>query len=266
MIKSNNLVILHSFGYSKKDILKPFLIFSTIITSIYIVISGTDVAYFYDNANAIKKNEYNTNRTTNLFIRNGNQFIYIQSLYTNSADGVNIFEFENSKLKKITYSKSAKYDGKAWELYDVKESKIESYKIVSTDIKSIKTLHGFKPKVIDLVSEHKRYLSFIDAFDAIKVFHNINLDRVFASIYITIFVPFFAPIAIIIIFFNIKIHQRLFDIRLFSSITIFSTISLWGILYILQNIATSKNGNAEVVILLPMSILFIIGLYIYKKI
>jgi len=78
MLKNNNLVVLYSFGYTKKDIMKPFLILSTIITVIYIIISSSDVAYFYDNANAIKKNEYTTTRTTNLFIKNDNQFVYIQ--------------------------------------------------------------------------------------------------------------------------------------------------------------------------------------------
>ena len=268
LIRSNALVALYSLGYSKIDILKPFIVASLSITVVFIYLH-TIPKFAKANAMAdnIKDNSEYLSPTRDLFFIYKKQYVYFKKLLPlqQKAVGVRIFRLQNKKLHQVIVAKSAFYRQGAWHIKNADIiTKPDDFTFDSKGIDVKRTneltlLEGFRPKMLDQVYEGKADYTILDAFEALELLssQNINIDKIKAAIYKSLIYPFYAPLLVIIIFFFVPISSRFLNVSLFSFIAIVSTLLVWGVLFMLMELAKNKTIPSEVGIVLPIVLLFV---------
>ena len=272
LIRSNALVAFYSIGYSKNDILKPFVVVSIIVISIYVALHISPAFAKADEyAKNISKSDSYLRPTSNLFFTFENKYIFFGKLFPlqQRATDVRVFEIEESNLKKLVVAKSAYYKDDYWHvskahvLKKPKEISFNSEGITVEEEESISILQGFKPKILDQVYEGKVNYTITDAIDALFILtkQNVNVDRIKSALYKTFLTPLFVPSLIIIIFFFVPISQRFLNVSLFSFAAILATLMTWAFLFILSEFSFNKAIASELGIGLPVMVLFLLALW-----
>jgi len=272
LIRSNALVAFYSMGYSKNDVLKPFVAVAIMVISIYVSLHATAAfARANEFADNIAKSSSYLRPTSNLFFTFENKYIFFGNLFPlqQRATDVRVFEIEGSNLKKLVVAKSAYYKDDNWHvpkahiLQKPAEISFHSAGITVGEKETISILQGFKPKILDQVYEGKVNYTITDAIDALFILtkQNVNVDRIKSALYKTFLNPLFVPSLIIIIFFFVPISQRFLNITLFSFGAILATLMTWALLFILSELSFNKAIPSEVGIALPVFVLFLIALW-----
>ena len=89
----------------------------------------------------------------------------------------------------------------------------------------------------------------------------INTDKIRSAIYKSLIYPLYAPLLVIIIFFFVPISARFLNVSIFSFIAIAATLFIWGMLFILSELAKNKTIPPEVGIILPVALLFFYAIH-----
>ena len=226
MIKFNELISFYSFGFSIKKILKPFLIMAVFVFFIFTIFNISKYAYFGEYAKAIlNKQKY---ITTNLFLKHKNSIIYIEKInpLLQEAYNMEISVIENNHLIKTIFAKKAIFKDNKWFCKDAKIIYFYKDKIVKEQ-KSISFLRDFKPKIVSNLKKLNS-ISFYDAFIAIKVFKDVNMNKILAILFFKIFTPLSLIGLIVIFLIYAPIHIRVFNLSFFMIKSAFITILLWG--------------------------------------
>jgi len=269
LIRSNELVAIYSIGYDKKSVIKPLFVTSFFILLVFMILHTTSFSYANENANNIKKHDFLTSSTSNLFFKYNDFYIYFKKLYPfqKKAEDIRIFSVKDKILQKIIRSKEAYFQDDLWKIKDALIIKKESEKIVLDKKNEIKLLKGFKPKILDSVYEGKTSFSILDALYAIKLLkeQKINIQKIKAVLYSQIIYPFFAPFLMVILFYFVPITQRIASITLFSFGAIILSLIVWGLLYSLIRLSFASVLIPEISTILPIFILSLLALYFYKK-
>ena len=275
LIRSNALVSFYSLGYTKTDVLKPFVVVSTAIVLLFITAHSTNFARADEFANNIRKTQQYLNPTRDLFFTYENKYIYFGKLspLQKKAIDVRVFSIENSNLSEMISSKEAIYRDGEWHLRDahiIKKPKIvgpAKNGIEISDIADLAMLHDFKPKILDQVYEGKVNFTIGDALDALYLFKNqkINISQIKSSLYKIFIYPFFVPALIIIIFFFVPTSGRFLNVSLFSFAAILSTLVVWGLIFMMIEYANNRSVSSEVGIILPIFLLFILSAIQYRR-
>lgn len=272
MIKSNELVTLYAVGVTKKSVVKPLFLSALSISLIYISLNLTPFAYAYEySRNLLKFNTIATS-STSLFLKNNNEYIYFKQLdpIRKQATGIKIFEVVDNDLHKITSAKSGYFYNDSWVLEDVlitKKPKVHSIDgegLIQTKMQSHTTLKDFRPKIIENVHKGAYNMSILDTIDALEFFsdQDINLARIRTLLYSHLFFPLFAPFLVVILFYKLPISSRFFNMAFLSFIFIFTTLSTWGILFILTKLSATSVILPEIGVILPI---FLLGLYASRQ-
>ena len=275
LIRSNALVSFYSLGYSRVDILKPFIVVSSFVIFLFISLHlSPSFARAGEFSKNIRNNLEYLSPTRDLFFTFKKQFIYFSKLLPlqKRAEGIRVFSIKNGSLKEVIVAKIATYENNNWHIKEadvlVKPDKISflSLGITVTKKNDLKILHGFRPKMIDQVYEGKVNFTILDALEAYTLLKNQNLptDNIEGALYKIFVYPFFAPLLIIIIFFFVPISIRFLNVSFFSFVAILSTLLLWGVLFMLSELANNKTISNEIGILTPIMILFIIAFRQYR--
>ena len=275
LIKDNELISLHALSISPKSILKPIILISIIITFILMALQATPLAYSNEQKNKILKNTYFVNEKSNIFLKYNNYFVYFKKLYPleKKATDIHIFKIENNTLIETIIAKKAYYQNNKWYVIDAKVTNIPSKidwsksKIEVLNEKFLYTLEKFEPKIINNVYKSKVQFSIIDAVRTILLLdnQNFNTNKIKAILYSQVIMPFFVLPLIVLIFIFINPSSRFFNAAKFVSLTIFLSLSTWGIIFLLQKLAFGSVLLAEVAIILPLIILFLITYYLYNR-
>lgn len=270
------LPALMSLGLSRKKILIVFYGVLSCLAFLYWILQATPLAYAYENASSLKKNSQIEQRNDELLIKYHNHFIYIKTLFqlTQSANDMRIFEFEEGKLRKITYASRAQYTSQGWVLSDVKRITLPRDVVLGEQgfqremLPSLTTLESFRPKILDIVSQSRRYLNLWDAFETIKLFwgQNIAIDRVYASIYLSFMTPLYPIGLIMLLVAFVPLTPRLGNLKLFSALSVVGILGTWGIIFALQNMASSGMIFPFWGIVFPCIFLLGLGLWKIKKV
>lgn len=275
LVSSQELCALYSLGLSKKSLLKPFFLVASLASLSYWGIQLTPLAYAYENASELKKNTILDRRTTNLLIKYNHNFVYIGSLsqVTKTATDLRIFEFSEGKLHRLTYAKEAQYANNGWNLSDVRRLTLPPQPTLGgkgyteEKIVSLHTLENFRPKILDIIAQSRRYLSLVDAIETLWLFQgqDVVLNRVYASLYLTITTPlyFFGPFLILIAL--IPVTPRMGNIRQFAAKSVLIILGSWGAIFALQNMASSGVILPSLAILFPFFLLTGISILIFKR-
>ncbi len=276
LIRSNALVSFFSLGYSRVDILKPFVVVSTAIILIFISLHALPSFSRADEfSNNIRKNAEYLSPTRDLFFVYEDKYIYFSKMIPlqEKAEGVRVFLVKGRSLKEVLLAKEAFYRGGYWHMKDAdiitKPDKIDfdSLGIEVENSKDLKILKGFRPKMLDQVYEGKVNFTIKNAIDAIILLNkqNIDISSIKGALYKIFIYPFFVPCLIVIIFFFVPISVRFLNVSLFSFGAILSTLLVWGILFTLAELSNNKTIPSEVGVLLPVFILFLIALRQWRK-
>lgn len=271
LIRSNALVSFYSLGYSRIDILKPFVIISVIIMIAFIWLhSISNFARADEFAKNIRKNAQYLSPTRDLFFTYKDKFVYFSRMLPlqESAENIRVFGFDNNSLKEVLVASKARYQDEAWHIdkADIitKPDNInfDSLGIKVDEQKNLEILQGFRPKMLDQVYEGKVNFTIRDAIAAYKLLKNqkINTDTVKSALYKIFIYPFFVPSLIVIIFFFVPVSARFLNVTLFSFGAILSSLIVWAVLFALIELSNNKTIPSEAGIIAPVLILFLVAI------
>lgn len=276
LIRSNALISFHSLGYSRVDVLKPFIVVSSVVILIFISLHALpNFARANEFAKNIRDNTQYLNPSNNLFFTYEDKFVYFSKLLPlqERAEDIRVFTLKENSLKEVLLATKAKYIDESWyiEKADIitKPDEID-YKSLGIRVKEeggLKILHGFRPKMLDQVYEGKVNFTVKDAIDAFLLLkaQKINTDIVKSVLYKIFIYPFFVPSLIVIIFFFVPTSIRFLNVSLFSFVAIVSSLVVWAILFILVELSNNKTIYSEVGIIIPQIILGAIAIRQWRK-
>jgi lipopolysaccharide export system permease protein len=272
-IKNNEIISFYSLGISKKQLIRPILIVSTILTLILIGLQTTPLAYSYEQKSKILKNKFFVSEKSNIFLKYNNYFVYFEKLYPieKRALNIHIYKIEDNNVIETIIAKKAFYKNKKWYIIDAKiiskpkNIDWDKSKLTVTYEKFLYTLEGFEPEIINNVYKTKSYFAIFDAIKAIKLLEeqDFNTNKIKAILYSHLFTPFFIIPLIILIFVYSGTSNRFFNTTRFISVSIFITLLLWGILFLLQKLSVGGILLAEIAIIVPFCILLLIAKFLY---
>ncbi|MCD6433977.1 MAG: LptF/LptG family permease [Sulfurimonas sp.] len=276
LIRSNALVSFFSLGYSRVDILKPFVVVSTVIIVIFISLHSLPSFSRADEfSNNIRKNAEYLSPTRDLFFVYEDKYVYFSKMLPlqEKAEGIRVFQIRDRSLKEVLLAKEATYRNDYWHLKEVdiitKPDTIdfESFGIKVTAKKDLKILKGFRPKMLDQVYEGKVNFTIMDALDAITLLdkQGINTSSIKGALYKIFIYPFFVPCLVVIIFFFVPVSARFLNVSLFSFGAILATLLVWGVLFMFIELSNNKTISAEVGVIMPVFILFLIALFQWRR-
>ena len=276
LIRTNALVSFYSLGYSKVDILKPFVIVSTLITMLFISLHWIPHFSRADEfSQNIRKNAQYLSPTRDLFFTYKDKFIYISKMLPlqKKAEDIRVFTIKNNSLKEVLVAKNATYRDDAWfipkasVIVKPKNINFDSLGIKVLDEKDLKILQGFRPKMLDQVYEGKVNFTIRDAIDAYLLLsdQNINTDVIKSALYRIFIYPFYVPCLIVIIFFFVPISARFLNVTLFSFGAILGSLMVWTFLFMLGELSKNKTIPSEVGIVLPVIIIFLFSIVQWRR-
>ncbi|NOX14678.1 MAG: YjgP/YjgQ family permease [Epsilonproteobacteria bacterium] len=275
MIKSNELVSLYAFGVSKQSFIKPMFLTALSIILVYISLTFSSFSYAREYSNNILRFSQISTSTRDLFLKNGNKYIYFKKLdpIKKEANGIKIFKVLNRDLVSVISAKKGYYKEKNWVLYGVekiikpKATVLDNKGLVVQKFAKLEDLKDFRPKIIDNIYKGKFNLSILDAIDALKFYDAQGLDtsRIKTIIFSQIFLPLFAPLLIIIFIAKIPIISRYYNLTILSFTLSFIAVIVWGILFLLSKLAMNSVIMPELAIMAPIFLLGVSAFYSYFK-
>jgi lipopolysaccharide export system permease protein len=271
LIRSNALVSFYSLGYSRADILKPFVVVSSAIVIIFIFLhSISNFARADEFAKNIRKNAQYLSPTRDLFFTYKDKFVYFSRMLPlqESAENIRVFSFANNSLKEILVATKAAYRNDAWHIDKADiitkpdDISFDSLGMRVSEQKNLEILQGFRPKMLDQVYEGKVNFTIKDAIDAYILLkaQNINTAVVKSALYKIFVYPFFVPSLIVIIFFFVPVSVRFLNISLFSFGAIILSLVVWAFLFALIELSNHKTIPSELGIIVPTFVLFLIAI------
>jgi len=276
LIRSNALVSFYSLGYSRIDVLKPFVVVSAFVTFIFISLhSSSSFSRAEEFSGNIKRNAEYLSPTQDLFFTYRDKYIYFSKMLPlqESAEGIRVFSIKENSLQEVLIAKKAFYSDESWIIKKadiIKKPKNIGFNSLGMEVESVDELHileGFRPKILDQVYEGKVNFTIGDAIAALFLLsdQNINTRNIQGALYKIFIYPFFVPCLVVIIFFLVPISPRFLNVSLFSFMAILASLLIWGVLFMLIELANNKTISNEVGIITPVVLLFLFALWQWRK-
>lgn len=276
LIRSNALVSFYSLGYTRTDILRPFVVVSSLIivlfVSLHAIPSFSRADEFSKN---IRKNSEYLSPTTDLFFTYKDKYVYFSKMLPlqEKAEGIRVFTITKNSLKEVLVAKEAFYKNEHWHIKSADIIiKPEDLSFTSSGIEvlnqgDLKLLKGFRPKILDQVYEGKVNFTIKNAIDALILLNDQNVDTssIKGALYKIFIYPFFVPCLVVIIFFFVPISVRFLNVSLFSFGAILSTLLIWGILFMLIELSNNKTIPSEAGVVAPVVVLFILSIVQWRR-
>ena len=275
MVKNNELVSFYALSISPSSIIKPIGIITTVILLALIFMQSTQLAYSIEQKDKILNKTLFVNEKSNIFLKYNEYFVYFKKLYPleKKAEDIQIFQTnENDIIQKID-AKKAYYQNNRWYIIDAKitkkpkEMNWTDSRLEVTNEKFLYTLEGFEPTIINNVYKAKVQFSIVDAIRTILLLEDqdFNTNKIKAILYSQLIMPFFVLPLIVLVFIYTNASSRFFNTAAYLSVTIFTTLTTWGVMFLLQKLSFGNVLMAEIAIILPVVLLYVITTYLYSK-
>jgi len=274
-VRNNELVAFTSLGAKKSNIYSPVVLISLLLLLVLIFIQMTPMAYSYEQKKKILDGNYFSSTKSDIFLKYNDNFVYFKKLFPlkKQAEDIHIYKVKDEDIVETIIAKKAYFQNDKWYVVDAKivkkpkELNFESSKLEVRYEKFLNTLEGFKPKILDNVYESKSNFSIIDAVSALILLskQDVNTDKIRSAIYYETIIPFFVIPLIMLIFVYTSYNRRFFNIGSFTSFSIFGTLVIWGVFFMLHKFSNSGVIKPELSLLLPMLVWFLIAYFIYRK-
>lgn len=270
LVRSNEMTAFESIGLPKRKVLSPFVCLSFVVSILYIGLNFTPVGYYYDEARGILGGQ-GGGRSGELFFKYKNEFIYIKKLNTLSktAEDMRIIGIEGKRVNYHVVADFGKFENDSWTLKNVKIIYLNNAHqpfIKEVQKAEVKTLDGFKPKILDNISNYGEGLNIVDAVNAIILLKNqsINTDKIKASLLNALFLPLFAPLTVMLIAGYTPTAARSFIASRFVAVWLFYTVAAWGVLTTLTKL-TFYGALSSYLPIFVLAGLGVAGYYVYRR-
>ncbi len=274
-VRNNELVAFTSLGAKKNAIYLPVVLISLVLLLLLISIQMTPMAYSYEQKKKILDGNYFTTTKENIFLKYNDNFIYFKKLFPfkKEAEDIHIYKVKDKDIVETIIAKKAIFQNDKWYIIDAKiikkpkELNFDTSKLEVRYEKFLNTLESFKPKILDNVYEDKSTFSILDAWSALSLLskQNVNTDKIRSAIYYEIVIPFFIFPLIMLIFAFTTYNRRFFNLGSFTSFSIFGTLVIWGLFFMLHKFSNSAVIKPEILLLVPMFLWYLIAYFIYKR-
>ncbi len=271
MLFKNHLLVLASFGYSRRAFTKPILAGVTLIYLLVVGLNFTQFAYSGDRAEAILNSDEIFKNVDNIFFKYNNSFVSAKEMdvVNKELKDATLYLIKNRKVIYLMEFKKAKFKDGVWIAKNIqkksfiyKNGEPVGYKTQKIDEEKI--LKGYYPKVVRLLYEGKR-MSIQDGLAANRLLKSQNIDntKITATLYERLIMPLFAPFLIIIIAMLMPLHKRFFSKAKFYLLSLGATLLSWSLLYSLNMM--SINGVVPPILGQPLIVLIfaIIATYLW---
>ncbi|MBD3798750.1 LptF/LptG family permease [Sulfuricurvum sp.] len=265
LIRANTLVAYFALGYSKIRIMTPFLVIAGVMLVSHIALHFTNFTRANEFANNLRETSQFIRPTSNLFFTYEGNYIFFGNLYplSKKAEEIRIFTFKDGKLKESLSASEATYHKGYWNIPKAHVIQLpEAYKFkgggfISEDREELKVLRDFKPKILDQVYEGKANFTIQDAFDALKLLENqnVDVDKITSALYRIFISPWFAPILMVLFFTYTPVSGRFLNLSLFSFMAILITLIVWGVLFMMGELSNNKTLSPEIGVIAPIGML-----------
>lgn len=272
-IRNNEFVAFNALGAKRKDILNPIIASALVLILSLIALQTTPLAYSYEQKKKILDDEYFSSMKSDIFLKYNEYFVYFEKFLPieKKAENIHIFKIKDDNLLETIVAQKAYFQNNKWYVVDAKivekpeNIDEDSSKLIIRNEKFLNTLEGFKPKILDNVYESKSEYSLFDAIEALSLLkeQGINTQKIRTNIYNQIFIPFFVLPILLLIYAYSSLNSRFFEMGKFVSLTIFGTLVIWGVFFMLFKVSSTSSIAAEITMLLPLLIWFIASFYIY---
>jgi len=277
LIKENELVVIYSFGASKKELLKPFLymimFFIAVFWGLNNFSSYVSAKQISDN---IKKYGHISKYESNLFLKSKNSYIFISKLnkFKKEGENISIFETDGIDLKRVIKAKRGIFKDNSWLLKDVKiidkpsiDDTIEGKKLKITKLEDYSVLKGFKPEIMDSLYKGSSGLTISDYVKALLLLKDkeLSVTSIKANLFQVIFFPLFSLFLGVILFFKLPLQRRGENLGMLSAGLYFASLVVWGMLYMFIQVAKNGVVPPEIGIILPILLLGLYSSYYYRK-
>jgi len=264
-IYKNIFVSFFSFGYSRREVLLPFLTVATMIYLFFVVLHTTPFAQGRDRAKAIlssKKEE----KVQDLFFKYNETFVFVKQLdpvRKKLHDGM-IFRLEGRRVVETTRFPLAHFHKGRW---IAKEAIIrtkrfdEKGNLIGFDDRRVSeqtVLEGYRPRIFKQIYEG-RSLTLQDGFAAWKLLakQGLSADKIKSTLYNTLVMPLFALAMLVIIFFKTPPYHRFVRKERLWVALLGSSMLVWALLFALYRLGVNGAinpdfGQNSVVILLML--------------
>ncbi len=266
LVRSNELTALESIGMSKKEAIKPFFLVSLFVALSYILLGFTKAGYYYDDARAILQNKDAKDRVKDLFFRYKDEFIYIKELnpISKTAKELQIIGVDESSVKYQIKAKTAAFENDGWILKNASILFLDEQNephISRSYQNELKTLDGFKPKILDNISQGGEGLNAVDALSAMWLLkdQHISLEKIKAALFSAVSLPLFAPFFILILGYFTPVSSRGFMHTKFAAVWIFGSLLCWGVLTTLSKLSFYGSAGSYA----PMLAIVAVGSYAF---
>jgi len=271
LVRSSNMVIFHSFGYTKKKLIKPFLTVAFLVYGLFMYLHTTEFSYAKDNATAIVENTANAYKLKRLFFIYDGDFVHVESLdpIKKQMEKLVLFKIEENRLVYTLHARSASFGRDGWLAKDIeikkfiyRDGKLHHYEIEKQD--SLLTLKGYEPKIVESIHEGKA-LTVTDTFKAWMLFDEQGLatGKLRSSFYYKAVFPLFSIALVLILFFKIPFHARYMNMALTLSGALGSTFVIWGMLFAMNQVGQNGVVAPEAAVVLPVVLLWLYALKLY---
>jgi len=272
LVKQNTMGAFHAFGYSKKRLLTPIMLVALITYGMFLALHTTSFSYAKDKAALLLKNQLNAYNVNDLFFKYNDTFVYMKKLdpVHKKLEEITIFKVEGHRVRYTIHAAYALFDGEKWDARDAivkrhiygSDGDLLRYDVAYK--KSIETLEGYKPKIIESLYEGKS-LNIIDAYHTWMLLNKQHIDseKIRAALYEKTIVPLFAPALLLILFFKLPFHARMMGFGSVIALSLGVTFVIWGVLFGLNQIGANGVVLPELTAIFPIVIIWLYALYVY---
>lgn len=272
LIRNNTMGAFHAFGYDKKTLLMPMLFLGFVTYGAFTFLHTTEFSYAKDKAKLLLENQMGAYNVNNLFFKYNDTFVYIDVLdpIEKTIKDITIFKVAGDQVRYTIHSPIARFNTEDWDAEDAvikthiyKDNVLQRY--TKDYKKNIKTLTGYKPKIIESLYEGKA-LNIVDAWNTWRLLRtqHLNSDKIRATFYDKVVVPLFSLALLIILFFKLPFHARMMNVGAVIALSLGSTFVIWGLLFGLNQIGSNGVLLPEITAILPIILLWIYAIYVYK--
>jgi len=272
-IKQNKLVSFYALGLTRREFFKPFFVVGMVTYLLFLVLHFTSFSHAKDDARELLQNSYDISKTEDLFFKYDDSFVYIGALIPEKykIEELTIFQLEGDRVVETITAKEAWYNIHEWAASHAIRREIThdsdgKQQLKVEKVRLLKTLKGYQPKILKSIYDG-RSLTLYESIMAVKLLSKQGLEthELRADIYQRVAIPLFAIAFLMILMFNVPFHARYMNLTVSSTKAIGGTLVVWGILFLFHRMAENGVTNPELVMILPIVLLWIYAFYSLLK-
>ncbi len=272
-IKQNSISAMYALGVTRKALFKPFFMVGLFTYFFFMGLHFTSFSTASDSAEQLFSNAYEMSETRDLFFKYNDSFVYIGTLIPEKykIENLTIFKLKDKKVVETFTAKEAWYNIHEWVATNALKKTIvfdeegkQRLKIEKVGL--LYTLKEYQPKILKSIYDGEA-LNLFESFKAYKLLNRQELEThsIRADLYGKVIMPLFSIALLMIMLFTFPFHARYMNIAMTTTKAIGGTLFVWGILFAFQSIGNNGMTSPELVIILPIVLLWIYALYSLGK-